>query len=282
MTNLAKSVLVLRACNPDMSSRNGFVWPTSGPVEALDWNPIEECGNGLHGWLHGHGAGDVCNYTADDCKWLVVKVKTKHIVDLDGKVKFKKGKVVFCGDRKSATDYLIANDPIASTQPVIASVVFADDSRNAISTDFGSATASRYGLAVSGGYGVSNCGGHGISISGTNGKSTSGYNGISYSKDQGTSISNDDGISISKYNGISKANDCGIAISYAFGLSSVGNEGMAFTGEQGVVSAGVGGIIIIRYYKDGKYQYKVGHIGKDGLCPGVKYKLDINDNFIEA
>lgn len=46
---MSKSVLVLRACKADMSSYNDFVWPTIGPVKCPDWEPTDECGNGLHG-----------------------------------------------------------------------------------------------------------------------------------------------------------------------------------------------------------------------------------------
>lgn len=60
-----KSVLVLRACNNDMSSQKGFVWPTSGSVEAPDWDKVPLCGNGLHGWLHGHGNGNTSQYWDD-------------------------------------------------------------------------------------------------------------------------------------------------------------------------------------------------------------------------
>lgn len=51
-----ETVLVLRTCAADLTSYGGFQWPESGPVESPDWNPIAECGNGLHGWL---GAGDL-------------------------------------------------------------------------------------------------------------------------------------------------------------------------------------------------------------------------------
>lgn len=169
-----------------MSSKNGFVWPTSGPVEALDWNAIEDCGNGLHGWLHGHGDGSASTYWSDDCKWLVVNVKTKHMIDLGEKVKFKKGEVVFCGDRKGATDYILANDPIARTRPVIGAFI------------------------------------------------TTG--------DQDTSVS----------------------------------------GYKGTSTSGVNGTIIIRYWKNGRYYSKVGHIGEGGLEPNVAYKLDENHNFVKA
>ncbi len=89
-------VLVVRTCKADMTAYGGFRWPESGEVIAPDWSPEVRCGSGLHGWLWGVG-----NYSArigeHDRKWLVVEVREEGIVDLDGKVKFEKGNVIFCG-----------------------------------------------------------------------------------------------------------------------------------------------------------------------------------------
>ena len=101
--------LVLRTCEADMTSYGGFKWPTSGYVEAPDWMPTRDCGNGLHGWLHGHGDGEASSYWDSDCNWLVVSVPSGELINLNGKVKFKCGEVVFCGDSKSAIDYLLEN-----------------------------------------------------------------------------------------------------------------------------------------------------------------------------
>lgn len=178
---MSKSVFVLRACNSDMSSYNNFKWPTSGPVECQDWKPIAYCGNGLHGWLHGHGNGGTSNYWGDKCNWLVVKVKTKHLIDLSDKVKFKKGEVVFCGDRKGATAYILKHDPIAITQPVVGAIVETGDK--------GTATSGYQGISTSGSGGTSVCGDHGTATSGFNGLSRSGYRGTAISGARGISIS---------------------------------------------------------------------------------------------
>lgn len=88
-----KTVLVLRTCNADMTSSNGFKWPASGHVEAPDWQPTKECGNGLHGWLW--GCGDWSLKSKDpNLKWIVVAVEAKSVIDLDGKVKFPSGEVL--------------------------------------------------------------------------------------------------------------------------------------------------------------------------------------------
>ena len=93
-------VLVVRQCAHDGSSSHGFVWPKSGPVECPDWQPHNNCGNGLHGWPWGLAMGDGAepNFTS---LWLVVAVDPKDIIDVEdahGKVKFKAGEVVFAGE----------------------------------------------------------------------------------------------------------------------------------------------------------------------------------------
>ena len=118
MFNPTTHSLVLRACNEDMSSTKGFIWPTSGLVECSDWNPVSKCGNGLHGWLYGHGDGSVSEYWSVSDRWLVVAVETKSIVELEGKVKFPKGEVVFC-DISENLDYL--DDCLLEVVPVSAS-----------------------------------------------------------------------------------------------------------------------------------------------------------------
>ena len=101
-------MLVLRTCDKDRGSYNGFQWPESGPVEATDWEPTEQCGKGLHGLPWGEGCGALMNWD-EGAKWLVVDVPDDSIIDLGGKVKFPKGKVVYCGDRHGATEYIVAN-----------------------------------------------------------------------------------------------------------------------------------------------------------------------------
>ena len=108
-----EKVLILRTCASDMSAYNGFRWKESGEVSAPDWRPSKECGFGLHGLLWGCGNGSLLG-DALDAKWLVVEVEAASIVDLDGKVKFPKGEVIFCGDRKGATDIISSRAPMAN------------------------------------------------------------------------------------------------------------------------------------------------------------------------
>ena len=90
----AEKVLILRTCNADMTSHGGFVWPTSGPVKAPDWNPKAECGNGLHGWLWGSGDWRL-QIGGRDRKWIVFEAASSDVIQLDGKVKVPEGDVLF-------------------------------------------------------------------------------------------------------------------------------------------------------------------------------------------
>ena len=95
---------ILRTCNADMSSRNGFVWPREGVVECPDWKPTTWCGNGLHGALWGEGDGALLSWEAD-AVWVVAGVD--EWIDLNGKVKFPRADVVFAGPRDEAVAEII-------------------------------------------------------------------------------------------------------------------------------------------------------------------------------
>ena len=139
-----KTVLVLRTCNGDMTSYNGFVWPKEGPVKCADWDPKPRCGGGLHGLLWGVGDGHLLSWE-DSALWLVVRVALADVVSIgDDKVKFSSGIVEHCGSQESATQYIFEN---------------------------GAAGKAVVGLSVTSGY-------KGQSTSGHKGQSTSGDKGI--------------------------------------------------------------------------------------------------------
>ena len=113
-------ILALRNVRSDMTSYNGFVWPSEGLVEAPDWKDTDECGHGLHGlpW----GVGGNYSYAENDARWLVVRVCTdkggyQHGTgDMRDKCKFKAGEVMYCGSRKDAVHiiqmYCPPNTPV--------------------------------------------------------------------------------------------------------------------------------------------------------------------------
>ena len=106
----------LRTCHADMTSYNGFQWPGVGEtVTAPDWSPVAECGQGLHGLLDGVGDGGLLNWSPE-AKWIVFSSANKP-VDLIVKHKVKTAGVEFVGNRKTATDWLMAH--VAADKPVV-------------------------------------------------------------------------------------------------------------------------------------------------------------------
>ena len=103
-------VLCMRTCDENLKSHGGFQWPESGKVVCPDWDAKPACGNGLHGLLWGTGESALLNWSPG-AKWLVVEVEEKSIVNLDGKVKFQKCRVVLVGDRKDVTDLISRHAP---------------------------------------------------------------------------------------------------------------------------------------------------------------------------
>lgn len=148
-------IYLLRTCRPDGRSSHGFVWPRSGPVEAPDWDPRPRCGGGLHALPWGVGNALLLDWSAD-AAWLVVRADEADVVRIDGlKVKFRRGEVVHWGDRKSATDYIIARGADPAT--VIGAFITGGDWAK---------ITGGYKAVVTGGYGAVVTGGHGAVVTG--------------------------------------------------------------------------------------------------------------------
>ncbi len=277
----------LRTCDENIKSYNGFQWKKEGIIEAPDFKPTKACGNGLHGFLMGEGDGTLANWD-EKAKWLVVEVNKADIIDLEGKVKFPKCKVVFCGSRKDATDFIICK----GAKNVIGSFVTSGDKGTSNSGYKGVSTSGYKGVSTSGDKGVSNSGDKGVSNSGDNGTSTSGYFGTSISGDNGTSTSRDYGTSTSGKYGTSTSGNNGTSISGYYGTSTSGEKGTSTSGaygtstsgKNGVSTSGVYGTIVIKYYCSKTYRYKLatGYIGENGLKPNTPYKVDNKGIFYEV
>jgi len=264
---MKETVLVLRTCNNDLTSYGGFQWKESGIVEAPDFIKNNECGNGLHGFLWGEGDGDLANWMLD-AKWLVVKVNKEDIVyfECNDKVKFPKCKVVFCGNRKDATDYIIQNG--AKGKNVIGACVSSGHRGIASSAYFGHSTSLSFGH----------------SISERNGTSISEDFGHSTSEDYGTAISGECGTSISGDYGTSISGICGYSISGDYGTSISKNRGTSQTGFYGIATSEEHGILIIHWWDtiNLKRKISIAYVGENGIKPNTPYKLDKDGNFVES
>ena len=278
---------ILKSINADLTSYNNFQWKESGIVTCPDWSPKPKCGNGLHGFLMGEGSGELANWK-EDAKWLVLEVDKASIVDLIGKVKFPSCEVVFCGDRKGATDFIISK----GGKNVIGSFVISGDKGTSTSGyrgtsnsgNYGTSTSGDYGTSTSGNLGTSNSGDQGTSNSGDKGTSTSRYNGTSTSGDKGTSTSGNLGTSTSGDYGTSTSGVFGISNSGYKGTSTSGDYGTSTSGDYGTSTSGDKGILIIKYWNIEKERFMVAtaYVGENGIEPNIPYKLDENHQFVEV
>jgi hypothetical protein len=269
--------LILRTCNANMTSRNGFKWPRSGHVAAPDWNPAPECGNGLHGFLRGEGDDSLADWSSD-AVWLVAEVET--YVDLEGKVKFPAAHVIFAGSRLEAAAIVKARYPDAA---VIGANVAVEDGRVAVVGYRGTATAGNCGTATAGYRGKATAGDCGTATAGNCGTATAGDYGTATAGNCGTATAGDYGTATAGNCGTATAGDYGTATAGNCGTATAGNCGTATAGDGGTATAGEGGMLQIYYYdRNDRRRLAVAYVGEKKIKPNVKYRLDGNAKFIPA
>lgn len=118
------------------------------------------------------------------------------------------------------------------------------------------------GFAVVGYHGKAKADNHGIVAAGHGGTATAGALGVAVACDFGTAT----------------VGSCGIAVAGDYGTATAGANGTAMAGVYGVVAAGYGGVIQLAYYGDDGWRVMVAHVGKNGILPDVKYRLDTSTN----
>ena len=256
-----KKNYILKTIKSDMTSRGGFKWKKRGLVVCPDWDPNDECGNGLHGALNGEGDGLLFNW-GPDAIWIVAEVDITKGIDLGGKWKFPEARVIYAGDRKSATNLIY-------------------EKCGMVACIGGTAKAGHYGAATAGDYGTATAGNDGTAKAGHWGTAKAGHYGAATAGNWGTAKADDYGTAKAGYWGTAKAGYWGTATAGHYGKATVGYEGIATVDNEGTATAGIYGIINI-YYFDDRRRIKTGYIGEGGLKPNVAYKLDGNFNFVEA
>ncbi len=256
-TEKPKTVLILRTCDANLKSYGEFQWPASGAVEAQDWKPTKLCGNGLHGWLWGEGDGSLGNWEGD-AKWLVVEVAAGDVIELGGKVKFPRGKVVHCGDRLTATQYVAAHGGVGRA------------------TVGGTATAGHRGTATAGYRGTATAGYRGTATAGDSGTATAGDSGTATAGDSGTATAGDRGTATAGYRGTATAGYSGTATAGDRGTATAGHRGTATAGYSGTATAGDRGSVCVRYWdkKAERYRLAVGYVGENGIEANTPYRVE--------
>ncbi len=274
-------VLCLRTCDANRRGHGGFQWPKSGHVEAPDWSPEACCGKGLHGLLWGEGdAGHLS--TAKDAVWMVVEVDASAVVDLQSKVKFPRGEVVYCGTRDGATDYILAHGgagracAYARVTAGYMGTATAGYRGTATAGYMGTATAGDGGTATAGDEGTATAGDDGTATAGHDGTATAGYMGTATAGNGGTATAGNGGTATAGDRGTSTAGDRGTATAGYRGTATAGYRGNATAGDEGTATAGNGGTVCVRWY-DGtasRYRLAVGYVGEGGIEANVPYRVE--------
>jgi hypothetical protein len=292
----------LRTCNADLTSHNGFKWKAKGRVTAPDWNERAECGGGLHFLPMGNGDGSLLNWDTD-AKWLVIRPIGK-VVDIGGKSKCECADVVYCGDRKGATDWLVAHG--ADSVKCVGVFATAGDGGTATAGNGGTATAGNGGTATAGNGGTATAGNGGTATAGDGGTAMAGHRGTATAGYYGTATAGDGGTATAGYYGTATAGDGGTATAGNGGTATAGDGGTAMAGHRGTATAGDGGTatagnggtatagnggtatagdgggIIFKHWTGDRYIVKAFNVGIDGIKPNVKYRLDDKGNIVEA
>ncbi|KAA0089316.1 hypothetical protein CIW54_07565 [Paraburkholderia sp. T12-10] len=285
--------LILRTCRADSSSKNGFVWPEVGQTaKAPDWDSTPECGNGLHGWLFGQGDHTLSNYLGPDALWIVAEVESDDIIMLGGKCKFPEALVLFKGDRKGATDYLIEHEPRAREVAVIGLTKSVGDKESGQVGALGFLTGGN-GSTLTGGDGSTLTGGDGSTLTGGNGSTLTGGDGSTLTGGDGSTLTGGDGSTLtggydSTLTGgdgstLTGGNDSTLTGGYDSTLT--GGDGSTLTGGyDSTLTGGYGSELRIRYWdnKAERYRTAIAYVGEDGIEANVPYRLDDNHKFVRA
>ncbi len=242
-----KHTLVLRTVAADMTSRGGFVWPRKGTVECPDWDPTPECGQGLHGLAWGTGVATLIDAPGDRV-WLVVKVLTADLVDLNGKVKFPRGTVVHCGDQASATQYVAKRAPLGTA---VHWLMAQGGDWSTLSGGYRSTLTGGYGSTLTGGDWSTLTGGYGSTLTGGDRSTlTGGY---------------------------------GSTLSGGYGSTLTGGDRSTLTGgDRSTLTGGDWSTLSVRHWDGTRYRIATAYVGEDGIKANVAYWLDGRGTFVRA
>ncbi len=278
---------ILRCNEPGLTSRNGFQWVWEGNVEAPDWSPAPECGNGLHGWLW--GAGDHTfsgHWKDDDAVWLVAAVWLSDIVDLGGKVKFPRATVVYSGTRDEATREIVR---LGSKKPVMFVNLTCGDNESQVGG---------YKARLTGGYGSTNTGGdESINKGGEGSTNTGGDESINKGGDDSTNTgdywsTNTGGNRSTNTGGAGSTNTGGAGSTNKGGYWSTNKGDDRSTNTGGDYSTNTGGYrstntggdastlqggekstLTWKLWDGDRYRFHTYYVGEGGILPNVPYKF---------
>jgi hypothetical protein len=274
---MTETTLMLRMCRDDMTSYKGFKWPEEGWVSCPDWNPSPVCGGGLHGFLMGEGNGGLIDWKRDT-RWLVCEIYKKEIVDLGGKIKVSRAKVVHVGTQRSATDYLLANG--AAGKKVIGCTLEGGDGATIVGGD-GATIVGGDGATIVGGEWSKLTGGDGSILVGGYGATIVGGDGATIVGGEWSTITGGDGSILVGGYGATIVGGDGATLTSGGRSKLTGGEGSILSGGYESTIVGGDGAILIFSHREGTRKVVV-VIGKEDFKPNVPYKLNEHNIPVEV
>jgi hypothetical protein len=268
MTNtITNRAYMLRTCRVEedgtLRSSGGFEWPRNGYVAAADWDPDPASWGGLHGLLWGEGDGRLLR-SGGDAAWLVVAIDTKQVVNLWGHVKAPWGYVVHCGDRYSATQWLV--DHGADEREVVGTTLTGRDHAVLVGGDYSTLFGGDYATLTGGACSVL-AGGDYSRLSAWHGSTlTGGDHAVLVGGDNST-----------------LTGGSGSALTGRDYCTLVGGDGSTLTGgEESILTGGEGSQLRFEYYDLVRDRIAVAYVGEDGVAPGVAYRCNMHGEIVRA
>ena len=236
--------LILRNCNPDGSSKHGFVWNTEiGAVNvAPDWIENKECGNGLHGWLNGIGDSYVSEYN-NSSLWLVLEVD--KFVDLGDKVKFQSCIVKFKGTKTECSKYLYDNGVRGKIIGLSGEYSEAGDLANLFGSDESTLTAGDYSTLTAGNKSTLTAGNDSTLTAGDKSTLTAGYKSTLKAGNYSTLTAG--------YKSTLKAGNYSTLTAGNYSTLTAGDKSTLTVLNDCKITAGLDSVIITRWYNNNKW-----------------------------
>jgi len=284
--------LIIKSVRPNFTTRNNFQWPTEGFVTCPDWNPIMNCGNGLHGLRLNQNDPGVWN---DDGKFLLLEVEEDKIIDLFGKCKFPEANVLKVFDSmEELTNYLYEQNinidgMYQRTQSTDKSVNWIGGFQSNLKAGNNSVLkAEDFATLKAGEYSFLTAENESILKAGDYSKLEAGEYSELEAGDKSTLQSTENSILIAGDNSTLEAGDyCTLKSGHYSTLVAKYNSSLEAKEYSNLIAenrstfcAGYGSVFVCRIFNGLDYKTYTAIVGENGILPNTSYKLNENGEFV--
>jgi hypothetical protein len=261
--------LYLRTTDMDGKSHKGFQWPmeVGAEVAAPDWSPEPVCGEGLHGLPNGLGDGSLLDFGPDAIWWIV---EAENAVDLDGKHKFEKCRVLAFGERDEITRAL--HDMVPGPIHGI-SMTGGDDAT--LTGGYGATLTGGDRATLTGGDRATLTGGDRATLTGGDDATLTGGYRATLTGGNGATLTGGDRATLTGGDGATLTGGDGATLTGGDRATLTGGYGATLTG--GDFSTLTGGdratLLFLRWIRK-RRRVLSAYVGEDGVMPNVPYRAN--------